>query len=238
LESSLLVLLVASFAASIVNAAFATGGIFLLLATLMALYPPTVAVPLLSALAFGSLVARIAVYHHDIAWRIVRPFALGTAFGVLLAARIFVALPETLIATVLALVLIATVWLPKTGRPPPVPRPFLVLGFAQGFLSTLTGIGGLLQAVMLKTGLDKMQVTATLAAALLAQGVMKIAAYSLVGFDYLVWWPQIAVTLAAGLAGTWAGRRLQHGIDEKIFRWTYRVLVSAYAVRLLYKAWG
>ena len=70
--------------AAFINAAFATGGIYLILASSSFVFPLSVAIPLQSAFAFASLAARIAYFRQYIYWPIVGLFVIGSVFGCLL----------------------------------------------------------------------------------------------------------------------------------------------------------
>ena len=59
IDLSVVIITFGSLIAAFVNAAFATGGVYILLASGSAVFPMTVAVPLMPLLAFASLVARV-----------------------------------------------------------------------------------------------------------------------------------------------------------------------------------
>jgi uncharacterized membrane protein YfcA len=237
MDVTLVVITLGSFVASFVNVAFATGGVYLLLAASTAVLPITAAVPLQSAFAFSSLLARIGYFWSHIRWPIVAAFALGAAIGVALGARVFVSLPEATIAGLLGCLLLVLIWFPTVGRRLPLKHPFFLVGGLHSFLATLFGVGALLQPAMLRTRLLKLQITATLAACLITMDVFKITGYVAVGFDYRDYLPHIALATVAGLLGTWAGKHVTHRISETTFRRVFKWLITVVALRLLYRAW-
>ncbi len=222
-----------SFVASFVNAAFATGGVYILLFTSSSVLPLSAAVPLQSAFAAASLVARVALFWEHIDWRIVRLFFLGCLLGVAIGTWTFAALPERAIALLLGLVLLLLIWVPQLPSLP-VKHPFVFVGIIHSYLGSLFGVGGVLQPLLLRTDLLKMQLTGTLAAAMLSLDLLKAIGYSSFGFNYADYLPHIIGATIAGFAGTWAGKCVTHHVSETLFRRVFRILVSAVALRFIY----
>ncbi len=237
-DNALIIITLGSFAASFVNAAFATGGVYIMLIASVSVLPISAAVPLQSAFAAASLSARIYYFWENIDWRIVRVFVLGCLFGVYFGTRTFVVLPEAAISILLGIVLLVLIWLPKGFIRRPVKHPFFFVGIAHSFLGAMFGVGGVLQPFLLRTDLLKLQVTGTLAACLLTLDVMKVTGYVSFGFSYFDYVPHIIGATIAGFAGTWVGKHVTHHVSEALFRRVFRVLVSIVALRLIYKGWA
>jgi uncharacterized membrane protein YfcA len=234
-DAAVLVIALGSFVASFVNAAFATGGIFILLASSSSVLPLTAAVPLQSVFAFGSLVARLIYFWAHIKWPIVVAFGLGAAVGVFFGARVFVSLSEDTIALVLGLFLLALIWFPAFNWKVPLRHPFFFVGVIHSFIGTVFGVGSLLQPILLRTEMLKLQILSTLAACMLTMDVFKITGYVAYGFDYFDYVPHIVAATVMGFAGTWAGKRVTHHISETAFRLVFKLLITAVAVRLVVK---
>ncbi|MBX2825253.1 MAG: sulfite exporter TauE/SafE family protein [Gammaproteobacteria bacterium] len=230
-----IVLTLGSFIASFVNGAFATGGVYLLLAASAAVFPLTVVVPLQSILAFSSLIARVALFWQHIVWAIVIPCTAGALIGVAIGSRIFVSLSEHVIALLLGLVLLVVIWFPKTEWRLPMKHPFFLIGGVHAFIATLFGVGGLLQPSILRTSLLKMQITGTLASCLLIMDVFKLYGYFYYGFNYLDYLPHILAATIAGIIGTWCGKRITHRISEQLFRTVFKTIITLVALRFLYR---
>ncbi|MCI5076948.1 sulfite exporter TauE/SafE family protein [Oricola sp.] len=237
IDHTLLAITLGSFAASFVNAAFATGGVYIMLLVSVWVLPISAAVPLQSAFAAVSLVARIGYFWQHIQWRIVGLFVFGCLFGVYFGTRAFAELPEATISVLLGCVLLVLIWMPKWKRPLPIRHPFFFIGIAHSFLGALFGVGGVLQPFILRTGLLKLQITGTLAACLIMLDAMKVTGYVSHGFSYFDYVPHIVMASVAGFAGTWTGRHVTHHVSEELFRKLFRILVSLIAVRLIYKGW-
>lgn len=235
MDTILIVVTIGSFLASFVNAAFATGGVYILLAASSSVLPLSAAVPLQSAFAFGSLIARIAYFRKFIHWRIVGVFLTGGIFGVIVGTKVFVSLPESVMSMTIGVVLIVLIWFPVSGWRFPFRYPFFPIGIVHAFLGTTFGVGAILQPAMLRTNLKKLEITGTLAACLVLLDVMKVTGYVSSGFRYQDFLPHIILATLAGFAGTWSGKRISHRISERLFRTAFKWLITAVAFRLVFK---
>jgi len=233
--AELVVVTVGCFTASFVNAAFATGGIYIILACSTAVFPISVAVPLQSAFAFSSLAARVVYFWSYIYWPVVAAFIFGSAIGVAAGASVFVTMPEAAISLLLSILLLFLVWAPPVNVSMPFNHPFFPVGIAHSFLGTVFGVGALLQPAILRTDLRKLQITATLAACLITMDCFKLTAYVYHGFRYSDYLYHIALATGAGVAGTFAGKRIEHQISENTFRIVFKWLITLVALRLLYR---
>ena len=237
-DTALVVITLGSFAAAFVNAAFATGGVYIMLLASVSVLPISAAVPLQSVFAAGSLLARMHLFWHHIDWRIVRVFVVGCLVGVYFGTRNFIALPDATISILLGIVLLILIWLPKGAIRLPIKQPFFFVGTVHSFLGAMFGVGGVLQPFLLRTELMKLQITGTLAACLLTLDVMKATGYVSFGFSYFDYVPHIIGATVAGFIGTWIGKRVTHHVSEALFRRVFRLLVSVVALRLIYKGWA
>ena len=232
---ALTVITAGCFLAAFINAAFATGGVYIMLAASTSVLPLTAAVPLQAAFSFASLLARMIYFWTHINWRIVAGFAIGSAIGVFFGARVFVSLPEATIATLLGCLLIFLIWTPTSRIQINIKHPFFYVGVIHSFLGTLFGVGTLLQPAILRTRLRKLEITSTLAGCLLSMDIFKITGYVAYGFDYRAYIPHIVMATLAGIVGTWMGKRVTHFVSERVFRAVFKWLITLVAIRLLYK---
>ena len=191
-----------------------------------------------SALMLGTSVGRSIFFRHHIHWPIVVPFALGCAIGAPVGAKIYVNLPEALIAIVVGIFMLAALWVPPLSWKPRIRHPFFFVGIFHSFLSTLFSFGGIMQPLMMRTKLDKLQVIATLAVALLFMNVFKLAGYATFGFEFQPYLTLIAVAVLAGVAGARAGRQIVQRIPEEKFRIVFKFIMTILALQLFYRAWS
>jgi len=226
-----------SFASSAISAAFAVGGGFLMLAIVTSVIPISAVVPVHSATLLGTSVGRSLFFFRHVDWSITRPFIIGALIGAPLGARIYFNLPESVIAAVIGCMMLVTVWAPTIRWRPYFSHPFFYVGIVHTFLSSLFSFGGLMQALMLRTKLLKMQVIGTLAVSLLVMNVFKLIGYFSFGFDFKPYLGVIIAATCAGIPGALLGRRLVNSVSEEKFRLLFKIIMTAFAFRLLYRAW-
>lgn len=229
-------IVIGSFLAAVSNAAFSGGGALIILAITSTVLPVAAVVPIHSTLLIGSTSSRAIVFWRDIDWRIAGPFLLGSVIAVAIGARIYVDLPDRLVATAIAVVMLVAIWLPDVKWRPNLKHPWFIVGFIHSLLSTLFAYGALLHAVILHTALQRKQVVGTMAACLTGMGVFKITGYTLAGFDYRPYLLVIGCSIVAAFLGTLIGKLVIDRISEATFRLVFRTLVTLTALRLLYVA--
>ena len=235
IDFSVIVVTLGSLLAAFINAAFATGGVYILLAAGSAVFPMTVAVPLMPLLAFASLASRVFFFWNYIAWRLVLPVFIGSTLGVFLGVNTFVILPESLLSFVIGCLLLTMIWFGSFKLPTGSSRIFVLVGALHAFVATIFGVGAFLQPAILRTELVKMQITGTLAACMLLMDIFKIVGFSSLGFNYIQFLPHIIGATLAGFFGTWAGKRATKKISEILFRKVFKWLVTLIALRLVFK---
>jgi uncharacterized protein len=233
MSAALVIVGLASFLAGVVNAAFSTGGVFVMVAATTAVFPMTVAVPLQGVLSAGSVLMRIWLFRQHLCWPLILLFVPGGAIGTYFGVQVFVTLDEGMIATFMGLVLLGILWLPPASFRLPIGRPFAAIGLAHGFLGSLFGVGAVLQPMILWTDLKKLQITGTMAMCLFSLDLLKTAGYIAVGFDYGAYLPHIAIATVMGMAGVVIGKRLSHLVSEAQFRFILRWLITLVALRLV-----
>ena len=226
-----------SFIASAISGAFAIGGGFLMLAVIAAFLPVTFVVPMHSVLMLGTSIGRWWFFWPFIQWRIVIPFVLGCMIGAPLGARVYLTLPEMVIALVVGIFMLGAVWCPPVPWRIPLRHPYFVVGIVHAFLSAMFSFGGVMQPLIMRTQLDKMQVIATLAVSLLFMNLAKIGGYVMFGFDFRPYLLLIGLAAMAGVAGAGVGRHLAERVPEEKFRLVFKAIMTVLAMRLLYRAW-
>lgn len=231
----ILVIAFGCFAASAVNAAFATGGVHLTLAASSAVLPLAAAIPMQVALNATSLIARIVTCWRHIHWPVFWMFAPTAAIGAIIGARVFVSLNEGVISLLLGGLLLALVWLVPQGGTLKLPRRFAFIGAIHGFFSTIFGVGLFLQPAVLRTDLARLQITGTLAACIMALEVVKAGGYAGFGFDFSDYLPHILAGSVTSLLGNMIGHRMGHRVSEARFRMIFKAIVTLVGIRLVVK---
>ena len=216
------------------NAVFSAGGALIILAISSTVLPIQAIVPIHSTLLIGSTATRVLFFWEHIDWRIAGPFLVGSLFGALIGARVYIELPEAFVATAISVLMLVALWLPKVTWRPRIRHPWVIVGFIHTLISTMFAYGALLHSVILHTDLKRQQVVGTMAGGLTGMGIFKIAGYVFYGFDYSPYLVTIAAAVGVSFLGTAVGKMLGSRLSEDKFRLIYRVLITITAIRLLY----
>jgi len=233
-DTTALIIIAGSLVASIFNAAFSVGGAMIILAITSTVLPVQAIVPIHSTLLIGSTLTRVMFFWEYIDWKIVVPFLFGALAGAFIGARIYIELPDTVIALAIGMVMLVAIWLPNVSWRPRLRHPWAIVGFFHSLLSTLFAYGAVLHAVILHTGLKRQQVVGTLGGCLSGMSIFKIVGYASFGFHYSPYYHVIAAAVAVSLIGTAIGKMIVDKLSEQKFRFIFRALITVTALRLLY----
>ncbi len=229
-----------SFATFLANyfsvVAGAAGGLMLLI--LMASFlPPLVLLPLHTLVQLGCGGARaVQMWPHVLKGTLV-PFTIGCALGAAIGARIFVALPNAILMSILALFVLVVTWLPSLGTFGPERGRFGILGFVVTLLGVfVSATGTLVGAFTAAAAPDRRNHVATLAALMAITHTAKMAAFTVVGFAIGAYLPLIAGMIAGGILGNYAGAGTLNRMREEWFRLCFKLVMTALSIRLLWVA--
>ncbi len=234
IDAIFIIIVTGSLVASIFNAAFSAGGAIIILAITTTVLPVQAIVPVHSLLLFGSTVTRIIFFRSFIDWRMVWSFLVGSLAGAFIGAPIYIELPDAIIATAIAIVMLVALWLPQISWRPKLRHPWVIVGFLHTLISTLFAYGALLHSVILHTGMERRQIVGTMAGCLTGMAVFKTAGYAWCGFDYVPYLEVITASVAISFLGTMIGRKIGDYLSEEKFRLVFRILITITALRLLY----
>ncbi|MDR2212223.1 MAG: sulfite exporter TauE/SafE family protein [Pseudomonadales bacterium] len=216
------------------------GGLFTLASTSL-LLPVSVVVPLNGVLILAGQITRVAQFYRHIDWSITVPFIPGSILGAVLGTYIYFAMPETLLAFLLACILLWFCWMPPSDlarrAAARIPQPFFWVGVAHTFLSTVSGAGVLFQSLMVNSKLPKEGIVATIAATLLFMALFKSLGYLAAGFDYWPYLTVIGLSWVMGISGTLLGKLCLDVLPDRYFRLMIRVVITAFALRLFWQVW-
>ena len=229
-------LVVLSFFTSALTATFGLGGGSLMIAAMVLVLPPLVAVPVHGFVQLGSNAGRALLMRKDIQWRFAGFFVLGSIPGAFFGGQVALWLPERVMTAAIAAIILWMVWAPQ----PEVRARGRVLtvaaGFATAALGMVTGVAGPLVAVFLRVLPHRRQIIATHASLMTAQNALKVVAFTTLGFAFGSYLPLVAAMIASGFAGTAVGGRLLSNMPEAAFRTGFRVLLTLIAMSLLYQS--
>jgi uncharacterized membrane protein YfcA len=225
-----------SFVTSLITATFSLGGGVLMLAVLTLVFPPAVVVPVHGAVQVGSNIGRAVVQRLHIQWRYVLWISLGGLIGTALGGQIATLLPVLLFQTLIAVFILVSTWLPTPRFVGESRLAQFLGGLVLSALSMVVGAVGPLMAVFLKGLPDRRELVATHAALMTINHLMKVAAFTALGFAFSAYLPLVAAMLVFGFFGTVLGGRLLLKVPEKAFRLVFGLLLTLVALQLLWDA--
>jgi uncharacterized membrane protein YfcA len=223
-----------AFLGSLIAASIGLGGGIFLLSVMSVVLPPAILIPIHGVAQLGSNVGRAIILARLIDLRFLLPFAIGTLIGSLVGANLFVALPAWLLQIILALFVLYATWSPgfratKLGR-----KTFLGVGFASGFVTLFIGGSAPLVAPFVRAATkERRAFVSTLAAMMVLQHGVKIAAFGMLGFAFGTYLPVLVGLVACGFLGTVSGRLLLDKLPERVFSIGLKIVLTGLAIRLL-----
>ncbi len=226
-----------AFLTSALTSVVGAGGGTALIAVMLQLMPPAVAIPVHGAVQLAANTTRVWLLRRHMAWPIILRFALPMPLGVWLGLALFQGLPGAAIELLIGCFVLITLGLGRIGRWRESDVPlwaFLPIGFVTGALNMVVGvIAPVLGALIVRRDLTKEAMVGTLGFFGFIGNLLKVAGFSLIGFSFAEHGPLIAGMVPAAILGTRAGRHLLGRIDERRFLLAFRIVLAALAVKLI-----
>lgn len=234
---TVLIVGVLAFATSALTAVLGFGGGIVLLAMLLTVVEPLVAIPLHAAIQVVSNGTRTVVRRRDVDWRVVGWTSVLLLPAGALTLPLAQRAPETVLQVMIAVAILAATWLPeRLDRPirPPGPRGWLGLGAILGALNPVVGATGPLAAPFLRAGTrDRLGFVGTFAATQAVGHAAKLILFGSVGLLPVAQAPAAAVGIIGVVTGTWFGSRILDRMPERRFDRLYLVAITVVAAYLL-----
>ncbi|MCP4595136.1 sulfite exporter TauE/SafE family protein [Neptuniibacter sp.] len=232
-----LLLILSAAGTSFITAAMGIGGGVLLLAILASVLPPAALIPVHGLVQLGSNGNRAFMTRQHIDWCMVKSFTAGALIGAFIASFVVIQLPLFLIQLCVALFILYLVWGPKPKKHQMSEKGQVAAGAGTTFISMFVGATGPLVAGFVhRQSYDKHSTTATFAACMSFQHLLKMLVFSLVGFAFWQWLPLVLLIILGGMAGTWLGLKMLNKIPAGHFKLIFKTVITLLAVRLLWQA--
>ena len=242
----LAVLCLAAFLASILSAVVGMAGGIVLLTVMLLYFEPLIAIPLHGVIQLVSNGSRTVIQRAHVRWDLVWRYAillLPMAYVGLSAAR---ALSPELARTLIGVFVLLATWRPgwlTLGTHPEQTQPrqrFVVLGGAMGFLQMNIGATGpLIAPFFLNLGLTRQALVGSKAAVQTLGHVTKILLFGAFGFAFSEYGLLLVSMCALVVLGAWIGSRLLEHVNERVFTWLFKSVLTLIAVRLvLWDGWA
>lgn len=233
-------LAVAALATSVLSAIVGMAGGIAMLGVMLLFVDPLVAIPLHGLVQLVSNGARTLVQRdhirRDLTWRYALLLLPAAALGLGFAQGLD---PVALKTAIGVFVLVATwrsSWL-LLGMHPEQTRPharFIALGGVAGFLNMTVGATGpFIAPFFLNLGLTRFELIGTKAACQMLGHVSKVIVFGFGGFAFGAYAGLMTLLCGCVIVGTWAGSRVLHRVNERVFTWLYRSVLTLVALRLV-----
>jgi uncharacterized membrane protein YfcA len=231
-----LILIAASAATSFVSAAAGLGGGVLLLALMAMVIPAAALIPVHGAVQIGSNGGRALITLRNVQYAILLPFVAGSAIGAGVGGLLAIQLPPYALKIGLGLFILWSVW----GKTVKASGHLAVVGTGvfSSFLTMFFGATGMFISAMLKTlHLGRLEHVSTHAACMVAQHILKVIVFGLLGFAYGPYIGLIIAMIVSGFIGTVIGKRILVRMDDAIFHRVLAAVLTLLALKLLIEGW-
>lgn len=233
----ILIVGIGAFTTSALTAVVGFGGGMVLLALLLLVVDPVIAIPLHAAIQVVSNGTRTVVRRHDVDWRIVGLSSILLLPAGAATVPLARAAPATTLQAVIAVVILAATWIPERTsfdlRAPSTPG-WIVTGGVLGALNPLVGATGPLVAPVFRSACRTRQsFVGTFAASQVSGHLAKIVLFGAAGRLPTGQGGTAIAGIAGVVVGTHVGGRFLDRLSEQRFRALYLAAITAVAGVLL-----
>lgn len=233
----ILLLSAAAFCTSALTAVVGAGGGTALIAIMLQVMSPVVAIPVHGVVQLASNTTRVWLMWQHMAWPIIFRFAALMPLGVWLGLELFQGLPTETIQILIGCFILISLAARQIGkwRESDVPLwAFFPIGFVTGALNMVVGvIAPILGVLIIRKDLSKETMVGTLGFFGLLGNLLKIAGFSIIGFSFIEFGPTILFMAPAAVIGTRVGRAVLARIDERYFMLGFRIVLIGLALKLI-----
>lgn len=233
----ILLLSAAAFCTSALTAVVGAGGGTALIAIMLQVMSPVVAIPVHGVVQLASNTTRVWLMWQHMAWPIIFRFAALMPLGVWLGLELFQGLPTETIQILIGCFILISLAARQIGkwRESDVPLwAFFPIGFVTGALNMVVGvIAPILGVLIIRKDLSKETMVGTLGFFGLLGNLLKIAGFSIIGFSFIEFGPTILFMVPAAVTGTRVGRAVLARIDERYFMLGFRIVLVGMALKLI-----
>ena len=216
-----------------ISASAGMGGSLLLVPTMSLLLGVKEGVAVAALLLGANNVAKVAAYRATIPWLAASGVVVATIVGAFIGARLLAGAPEGLVAAAVVASLGAS-FLAEHGVPAAARRASApLLALAAGATSGFSGSSGPLKGIALRAlGLDRLHLVGAASLVSLVNDLTKAGVFVEAGLITTSTAALILPALPLTLLGTWAGRRINIAISERLFAAYFWSVMAGYALRL------
>lgn len=229
-----LLLVPIAFFTSCLAATIGMGGGILLISLMPGMVPAAAIIPIHALTQLASNLSRALLGWRDVDLTLVPAVTLGALAGAWLGGEIYASLDLHWLPAVIGALILVFTWVPLPRVPGSGQLALVLLGFYQTGLGMLAGATGPLgAALLLRRRAERDWLVVNTAVYMSLNHLLRIAAFTALGFSLAPWWQLVAGMVAAGIFGSWVGTRLRHRMPQADFQLWFRWLVTLLALRLV-----
>lgn len=212
------------------------GGGTLILAGLLLVYPPELALPLHSFTQFSANGLRTGLYFKKVNWRIVAYYGALMLPAAWLGASIFDLINSSLLKICLGLFILASIvpwkFSPRAGSEA---KTFLIVGALSGFVGVFVGaIGPAVVPFFNRLKLSRDGILSTKSAGQMVLQLSKIAAYSgAAGINFMALKEHVSLLIVGTLVGVGVSIPIGKRISDKKFNYFVNLLLGLISIKIL-----
>lgn len=212
------------------------GGGTLILAGLMMIYPPEIAIPLHSFTQLSANGIRTVFFHRQIDWPVVASYGILMLPASWLAASIFDHINPAVLKILVGLLILSSV-IPWRLKPRGIPnlKTFTMLGAASGFLGVFVGaVGPAVVPFFNRLNISRDGILSTKSAGQMLLQISKILAFTgAAGFNFLGLKDNIMILVVATLVGVGLSVPIGKKISDKKFNRAVNILLLLISLKVI-----
>lgn len=236
--SSLFLLFILVSFGSFITSLTGLGGGTLILAGLLLVYPPELAIPLHSFTQVAANGIRAGIYHKSVDWKIVGLYGLLMLPFAWLGAEIFHLINPSWLKVLVGSVILFSI-IPLKFKPAGVPRnsTFVIIGAISGFLGIFVGaVGPMVTPFFNRLKLPREGMLSTKSAGQMILQISKIIAFSgAAGINFFNLKEYIGMLMMGSFLGVALSIPIGKKISDDKFNQAVNVLLGLIAIKVLYE---
>lgn len=234
----ILVLFLVSTIGALISSLTGLGGGSLVLAGLLLIYPPTLAIPLHSFTQLAANGLRVGIFFKKINWKVVGIYSLLMFPGAWIGGKLFNYFnPNWLKILVGSFILFSILPLPIHSKEEPKLSTFAGLGAISGFLGVFVGaVGPLVTPFFNRLKLERQSNISTKSAGQMMLQISKIVAFwGATGIDFISLKDNVLILVLGSLVGVAISIPISKKISDEKFEMAVNVLLGLIALKVIYE---
>jgi uncharacterized membrane protein YfcA len=232
-----IVLTLSAFGTSVLTAVVGAGGGTALIAIMLQFMSPANAIPVHGAVQIASNSTRVWLLRKHLAWSIIFRFVVLMPFGVWLGLELLQGLSTQVIQILIGCFVLVSLLARQIGRFKEKDLPliaFIPIGFLAGALNMVVGVvAPILGVLVIRKSLTRESIVGTLGFFGFIGHLLKIVGFTIIGFNFIEYGPEIFSMGVATVIGTRIGRSLLSKLNEKYFLLAFRLVLLSLSFKLI-----